>query len=96
MKTSPLKSIHRHCFACVVDPQYGNGSKHSQTEACTSYQCDLYKYRPVTTAEKSRRSAEKLNSMSEAEQKLFEANRAKKAKAFRERMNKDATKEKAG
>lgn len=87
MTTTPLKAIHKHCFACIYDPQAGNGTKHEQTEACTSYQCALYELRPVTSAEKSRRNDEKIKAMSKEGLATYEENKAVKAAVFKERMN---------
>lgn len=87
MTTTPLKAIHQHCFNCIVDPQEGNGTKHEQTEACTSYQCALYELRPVTSAEKSRRNDEKLKAMSKEGLATYEANKAIKAAILKERIN---------
>lgn len=83
MTTTPLRAIHRHCFNCIVDPQAGNGTKHEQTEGCTSYKCALYDLRPITSAEKSRRNDEKLKAMSTAQLEVYEANKASKAAVFK-------------
>lgn len=83
MKTTPLKAIHKHCFDCIYDPQAGNGTKHEQTEACTSYQCALYDLRPITSAEKSRRNDEKVKAMSKAQLAIYEENKAVKAAVFK-------------
>jgi hypothetical protein len=88
MATTPLKAIHQHCYSCIVDDRHGNGTKHEQTTNCTSYQCDLYEHRPITSAEKSRRNAEKLKDMSKAELEVYEANRAEKAAVFRKNVTK--------
>jgi len=88
MAITPLKAIHQHCYTCIVDKQHGNGAKREQTTRCTSYQCDLYEFRPLDAAEKSRRNAEKLNAMSKAELEIHEANRAEKAAALRHNITK--------
>jgi hypothetical protein len=90
MSLSPLKAIHQLCFSCVVDEQPGNGTKCEQTEACTSYKCALYEFRPVTLAEKSRRNDEKLKGMTKAELATYEENKEVKAAIFRGRINKAA------
>ena len=86
--STPLKAIQKKCFECIVDEQHGNGTKREQTTNCTSYQCDLYEYRPITSAEKSRRNAEKLNTMSKVELAVYEANRAEKAALFKRNVTK--------
>lgn len=91
MATSPLRAIHAHCFDCIYDNQAGNGTKHDQTESCTSYDCALYELRPITNAEKSRRYDEKLKSMSLAELEAYEANRAEKAAKFKLNISKPNT-----
>jgi hypothetical protein len=86
MKMTPLKAIHQHCVNCIVDPQPGNGTKHEQTEACTSYQCALYELRQITSREKSRRSDEKLKAMSREELGAYEAKKALKTKRLIENL----------
>lgn len=87
MNATPLRAIHNHCFSCVVDSQAGNGTKHEQTEACTSYKCNLYEFRPITLAEKSRRNDEKLKGMSTVELATYEENKTVKAAIFKGRIN---------
>ena len=87
MTTTPLKAIHQHCADCIYDSQTGNGTKHEQTEACTSYQCALYEFRPITSAEKSRRNDEKLKGMSKEGLASYEASKAIKAAILKERFN---------
>lgn len=87
MATSPLKAIHQCCFDCIYEPQAGNGTKHEQTEACTSYNCALYDLRPITSAEKSRRNDERLKAMPKAELAIYEENKAVKAAVFKGRIN---------
>ncbi|HIE90541.1 MAG TPA: hypothetical protein EYQ56_02310 [Methylophilaceae bacterium] len=86
--TSRKNAINNFCFSCIVDERNGNGSKHEQTTNCTSYQCHLYDFRPITSAEKSRRNDEKLKGMSKAELEIYEAKRAKKAAVFRQNVTK--------
>jgi hypothetical protein len=86
MKMTPLKAIHLHCFNCIADPQPGNGTKHEQTESCTSYQCALYELRPITSREKSRRSDEKLKAMSREELGVYEAKKALKTRRLIENL----------
>jgi hypothetical protein len=86
--STPLKAIYQHCYTCIVDERHGNGTKREQTTRCTSHQCDLYKFRPITSAEKSRRNDEKLIGMSKAELEIYEANRAEKAIIFRQNVTK--------
>jgi len=88
MAITPLKAIHQHCYTCIVDERHGNGTKREQTTRCTSYQCNLYQFRPLDAAEKSRRNDEKLNAMSKVELETYEANRAEKAATFKRNINK--------
>jgi len=88
MTTTPLKAIHQHCYTCIVDDRHGNGTKREQTTNCTSHQCKLFQFRPVNTAEKALRNAEKLRTMSTAELIVYEANRAAKAKKLKHRLAK--------
>lgn len=84
---SRKNAINDFCFSCIVDERSGNGSKHEQTTNCTSYQCPLYQFRPITSAEKSRRNAEKLKGMSKEGLASYEANKAIKAAILKERFN---------
>jgi len=96
MKTTPLKAIHQHCFNCIYDPKAGNGKKHEQTEACTSYKCALYDLRPITSAEKSRRNDEKIKEMSSAQLDAYKKSKAVKAAAFKRNITKPVESIKGG
>jgi len=46
-------AIQAMCVNCIYDPDaLGVGSWRKQVEDCTSTDCPLYKYRPVTTGNK--------------------------------------------
>lgn len=94
--TTPRKAIQEKCFECITDPQVGNGTKREQTTNCTSYQCPLYNFRPITLLEKSRRKDEKLNAMSKAELDVYEGKRLKKAAVFRKNISKPNVSTKEG
>ena len=50
-KKGRAAAINAMCLVCIYDP-YENGSWRKQVEACTSHDCPLYEYRPVTTGAK--------------------------------------------
>ena len=41
-------AIEAMCKACIYDPWGGGGTWRQQTEACTSGNCPLYPYRPLS------------------------------------------------
>ena len=42
------EAIHQFCKSCIYDPEPGNGAWRQQTEACTSTNCALYAFRPMS------------------------------------------------
>ena len=49
-KSGRAAAINAMCCSCIYDPDaLGVGSWRKQVEDCTSTDCPLYKYRPVTT-----------------------------------------------
>ena len=52
-KPGRAAAINAKCVECIYDPDaLGCGSWRKQVEDCTSYDCPLYNYRPVTTGNK--------------------------------------------
>jgi len=52
-KPGRAAAIHAMCVSCIYDPDaLGCGSWRKQVEDCTSTECPLYKFRPVTTGNK--------------------------------------------
>ena len=58
-------AINGMCKSCIFDPQGGGGNWRQQVTACTSAECPLYPYRPLSKPEgprnrsKARPGAEK-------------------------------------
>lgn len=44
---SRKKAINDKCKECIYDPHSGMGTWREQVAACTSYNCPLYKFRPL-------------------------------------------------
>jgi hypothetical protein len=52
-KKGRAAAINAMCCMCIYDPDaLGCGSWRKQVEECTSYDCPLFEYRPVTTGGK--------------------------------------------
>lgn len=49
---SRAKAINNFCKACIYDPHHGNGTWRQQVEACTSVNCPLYPFRPLSSGGK--------------------------------------------
>lgn len=47
--TSRAKAIRDMCKQCIYDPVAGKGTWRQQVEACTSKDCPLYHFRPVSS-----------------------------------------------
>lgn len=50
-KSGRAAAINAMCCMCIYDPM-DSGSWRKQVEECTSYDCPLFEYRPVTTGGK--------------------------------------------
>jgi hypothetical protein len=46
IQISPRKAIANFCKHCIYDPGNGGGTWRQQVEACTSYDCPLFEFRP--------------------------------------------------
>lgn len=79
--SSPLKAIHQQCFDCIYD-ENSPGTRHQQTEGCTSPSCALYEFRPVTDKTKKERKEAKFNAMTPEQQEKA----LKKSQEARERF----------
>ena len=78
---SMKKAIEAMCFQCIYDP-LDVGSKHQQTDNCTSPDCALYEYRPLTGATRVRLKQERYDALSDAEKQKYD----EKANIARERL----------
>ena len=87
---SPLKAIEEKCRDCNYDP-LDNGTWRQQIESCTSEDCSLWHFRPITIAKKQENRQKVINAMSPEERLKIE----EKSRTFRERM-KLAEKSKTG
>ena len=68
------KAVDLHCRSCIVDDVVlGNGSWRKQVTDCTSYDCELFPFRPVDRDEKARRKQDKIDNMSPSELKSYRA-----------------------
>jgi len=76
------KAINAKCRDCNYD-QLDTGNWRQQIESCTSEDCALWPYRPVTGATKAARKAEKIAAMTPEEKAVYE----RKAELARERLH---------
>lgn len=78
---SMKRAIENMCFQCIYDP-LSNGSKHKQVEDCTSPDCALFDYRPVSGALKEQRKQERIAEMTDDERLAYQ----RKVEIARERL----------
>lgn len=77
------KAVEAKCFECIYDP-LDTGTKHQQVEDCTSPNCPLYDYRPISGPTKQRLKQERYDAMSDKEKQAYDL----KADEARERLAK--------
>lgn len=49
-------AVNAKCRSCIYDPGSGNGTWREQVEACTSSNCPLHAFRPISGAKTGKRS----------------------------------------
>jgi len=48
-------AVNAKCRSCIYDPGSGNGTWREQVEACTSSNCPLHPFRPISGAKTGKR-----------------------------------------
>jgi hypothetical protein len=50
-------AVNAKCRSCIYDPGSGNGTWREQVEACTSSNCPLHPFRPISGAKTGKRDS---------------------------------------
>lgn len=50
-------AVNAKCRSCIYDPGSGNGTWREQVEACTSSNCPLHPFRPISGAKRRKRDS---------------------------------------
>lgn len=66
------QAINLMCKQCIYDPGYGGGTWRQQTESCTSTNCPLYEYRPLSASGNDAVKEERKANMSAEELARYE------------------------
>jgi hypothetical protein len=48
-------AVNAKCRSCIYDPGSGNGTWREQVEACSSSNCPLHPFRPISSAKTGKR-----------------------------------------
>ena len=70
-KLTRQQAIDAKCRDCIYDSESGLGTWKAQTEGCTSQDCPLYPYRPITSTTKKRLQEERLAVMTTEELRSY-------------------------
>ncbi len=65
------QAIEHKCKECIYDPFPGNGTWREQVEACTSRNCPLYQFRPLTQATQDTLKLQRYEAMTPEQQVAY-------------------------
>ena len=83
---TPMKAIRAFCSSCIYDAgSHGNGSELQQIENCTSNDCPLYEYRPLTGETREKLKQKRLLAMTPSERMAYDK-RAEKSRLNMQKM----------